>query len=104
MTYSDSIYLLGVISSLVIITFGVRARCWLLVAGYLLQLPVDGQVLARKLLRIAAVASNDPSPLTVYFNRTLGLCSLLLITLGVVQLLHRYSRTRAAQQQPQQPQ
>ena len=75
MTYSDTLYLLSVICSLVIITFGVRARCWLLVAGYVLQLPVDGQVLFLKLLRMADVASGDPSQSTVYLNRSLGVCS-----------------------------
>ena len=101
MNYYDTIYLLGVICSLVIITFAIRARCWLLVAGYVLQLPVDGQVLFLKLLRMADVNSSDPSLSTVYLNRSLGFCSFLLITLGIVQLLIRYSRMRAAQQQPQ---
>jgi hypothetical protein len=101
MAYFDTVYLLGVVCGLVIITFGVRARCWLLVAGYVLQLPVDGQVLFAKIFRIAGIASSDPSQSTVYLNRTLGVSSLLLITLGIVQLLHPYSRMRAAQQQPQ---
>ena len=96
MAYFDSIYLLGVICSLVIITFGIRARCWLLVAGYVFQLPVDGQVLFHKLLRIVGVSHDTPSQSTVYLNRVLGVCSLILITAGLLQLLHRYSQMRAS--------
>lgn len=101
MTYYDTIYLLSVVCSLVIIAFGIRARCWLLVVGYVVQLSVDGQVLFLKLLRIAGVASSDPSPSIVYLNRALCVCSLLLITLGVLQLLLRHSRARVAPQQSQ---
>src|SRR2546423_5502730 len=92
----DLIYLLGFISSLIILVFALKARCWVLVAGYVLQLPVDLQVLWRKLVRIMGYAKEEVPSWTASLNRTLSICAIILVTLGIVQVLIRYSRLRAS--------
>jgi hypothetical protein len=95
MIFADAIYFLGFVASLLIIVFAIRARCWLLFIGYLLQVPVDLQVLFRKLERILGFAHEDVPPYSVFLNRILAVGTLVFTTVGLLQLLHRYARLRS---------
>jgi NADH:ubiquinone oxidoreductase subunit 2 (subunit N) len=91
----DFIYLLGFISSVIIFVFAIKARCWVLAAGYILQLPVGLQVLWRKLVRIIGYPKEEVPSWAASLNRTLSIGAIILVTLGLVQVLNRYSRLRA---------
>ena len=89
MTFSVFIATLGCIASILIIVFAVRARCWLLVAGYVAELAIHGQVLFRRLGIILSLLREETPPYSASLNRVLWVCSLVLITAGIIQLLQR---------------
>src|SRR5438132_5452885 len=101
MTFSVLIATLGCISSILSIVFAVRARCWLLVAGYISELAIHGQVLFRRLGIILSLLREEAPPYSVNLNRSLWVCSLVLITAGIIQLLQRRTRMRSPPPLPQ---
>lgn len=99
--WHDGLFALDLTSSITIIGIGIYARCWLLVAGYLVRLPFDLELLFLKVQRMFGLVSDEFDHLSVepphalfVLNRILVASSIILITAGIVQLLCRYSRLR----------
>src|ERR1700730_2117077 len=95
MTFYDAATLLDFVSILLMIGVACWARCWLLVVGYVIQLPVSVQVLALKIYRLFGIPWDTSRGSQAYMiNRILMVSSTIIITVALVRLLYRYGRMR----------
>jgi hypothetical protein len=95
MTFFDAATLLEFVAIVLLISFACWARCWLLVLGYLIELPVQVQVFALRLYRLFGIPWDTTRGAPAWLlNRILSLCALVIITAGLLQLLYRYGKMR----------
>jgi len=94
MTFFDAATLLNFVCIVLLIIFACWARCWLLLVGYLIQLPVEVQVFALKLYRLLGISSDPSRGSSAWMlNRVLSVSSTVIVTIALLQLLYRYRRT-----------
>jgi uncharacterized membrane protein len=92
-TFFDAATILNFLSIVLLIIFAVWARCWLLVIGFLIQLPVEVQVFAFKLYRLFGIPWDTSRGAPAWLlNRILEVSSTIIVTIGLIQLLCRYRR------------
>src|SRR5438309_1784355 len=94
MSFHTAFFLAGVAAELVIIYFAWLAASQLLLAGSLLHLVVDAQVLLLKVVRLSGGSEPAVPTQLAFFNRFLVVCSLVLVTIGIVQLLRERTQLR----------
>ena len=94
MRFYDIFFAVGFLGNLLIIAFAWFARAWLLFAGVLLHIPMDIQLLLRKMERLSGSTLAAMPPDQVFVNRLLESCSLVLIIAGTIQVLYRYAQLR----------
>jgi hypothetical protein len=93
--FLDTATILNFVSIVLLILFAAWARCWLLVIGFLIQLPVEVEVLAVKLYRMFGILwDTSPGAPAWMLNRTLEVSSTIIVTIGLIQLFWRYRRLR----------
>jgi len=103
MTFFDAATLLNFVSIVLLIIFACWARCWLLLVGYLIQLPVEVQVLGLKLYRLFGIPWDTSRGSSAWIlNRILGVSSTVIVTIALLQLLNRYRRTKCSGAREQQ--
>jgi len=95
MTFYDAATILDFLSIVLIIGFACWARCWLLVVGYVIQLPVSVQVLALKIYPLFGIPWDTSRGSQAYaINRILMVSSTIIITVALLRLLYHYGRMR----------
>jgi hypothetical protein len=95
MTFYDFATVLEFVSIVLIIVVACWARCWLLLIGYLIQLPVTVQVLTLNLYRLFGIPWDIARGSPAYtMNRILAVSSTIIITVALVQLLCRFGHMR----------
>ena len=93
--FLDTATILNFVSIVLLIIFAVWARCWLLVIGFLIQLPVEVEVLAFKLYRMFGILWDTSHGAPAWLlNRILEVSSTIIVTIGLIQLFYRYRRLR----------
>ena len=103
MTLNDILYFAGLPLSLVLLIYVLWLRYWLLATGFLLRIWVDGYLGYLKILRL-----RDPAPVNApewlaNLNRILSGISVVMITVAIAMILHRYAQMRARAEAAQPP-
>ncbi len=91
MTFLNFLYVFGFLCSLTIMAVAGYARCWLLLFGMLLRVPMDIQVIVLKFDWLLGGHSGAPSRPLVLFNRAMEMAALMIVTVATIRILYRFA-------------